>query len=118
MTLGRVLLAVIMIVAGVLHFVFPRGYARTIPASLPNPMMLVYVSGVFEMLGGAGLLVPLVSRAAAWGLVALYIAVFPANVNMAVNKIGFTAKPPSPYVLWGRLPLQAGLIYWAWLYTH
>jgi uncharacterized membrane protein len=117
-TTGRVLLAAIMVVAGVLHFIFPRGYARTVPSWLPNPAALVFVSGVAEVAGGVGLLVAPVARSAAWGLVALFVAVFPANVNMAVNKIGFTARPPSPWILWPRLPLQAALIYWAWLYTR
>ena len=77
--------------------------------------MLVYVSGFFEILGGIGLLVPATRRWAAWGLVALYVAVFPANVNMAVHRIGFDG--PS-WVLWARLPLQAVLIAWAWWFTR
>jgi uncharacterized membrane protein len=78
------------------------------------PRTLVAVSGFFEILGGVGLLVKRVQRAAAWGLVALFIAVFPANVNMAVNKI-FT---DNPWILWGRLPFQAVLIAWAWWFTR
>ncbi len=118
LSVGRCLLAAIMVVAGVLHFVFPKGYARTVPAWLPDATALVYISGVAEVAGGVGLLLAPVARAAAWGLVALFVAVFPANLNMAVNKIGFTAKAPSPWILWPRLPLQAALIYWAWLYTR
>jgi len=117
-TVGRVLLAAIMIFAGVMHFVRPKGFVRIVPAWLPNPLALVYISGVAEIAGGAGLFIPAVSRAAAWGLIALYIAVFPANVNMAINKIGFGRVPPNPWIIWGRLPLQIGLIYWAWLYTR
>ena len=107
-----------MTVAGMLHFLFPRGYARIVPKQLPSPKALVYLSGVAEIAGGVGLLVPPVSRAAAWGLIALFVAVFPANVYMAVNRIGFSSKPPPTWTLWARLPLQIPLIYWAWLYTR
>ncbi|MFZ4729507.1 MAG: hypothetical protein ACOYMQ_12745, partial [Pseudanabaena sp.] len=77
----------------------------------------VYISGVFEILGGVGLLVPSVSQAAAWGLIALFIAVFPANINMAGNRIQMDGIPDSDLLRWGRLPLQAVLIAWAWWYT-
>jgi uncharacterized membrane protein len=116
-TVGYALLAVLMVVAGVMHFVAPAAYARIVPRGLPAPRTLVFVSGVFEILGGIGLL-PQASRPwAAWGLIALFIAVFPANVNMAVNRIGFGRKPPPAWLLWARLPLQAVLIAWAYAYT-
>ena len=110
----RLLLAIMMIAAGVLHFAKPTSYARIVPSYLPSALALVYVSG-FEILGGIGLLVPATRRWAAWGLVALYVAVFPANVNMAVHRIGFDG--PS-WMLWARLPLQAVLIAWAWWFTR
>ena len=103
----RALLAVAMVAIGVLHFVAPAGFLRIVPAALPAPLMLVYVSGVFEVLGGVGLLVPRVRRAAGLGLVALYVAVFPANINMAMNHLsldGVHVLPSS--ALWGRLPFQ------------
>ncbi len=117
MTVWCILLAVLMIFAGVMHFVAPAGYVRIVPRWLPAPRALVVVSGVFEILGGLGLLVPAVRPWAAWGLVALFIAVFPANVNMAVNHIGFGRKPTPPWLLWARLPLQAVLIAWAYELT-
>jgi uncharacterized membrane protein len=102
-----------MTLAGSLHFLYPRAYARIVPASLPAPLTLVYVSGVAEILGGLGLLFPPTRALAAWGLVLLFIAIFPANVNMAVHRIGFTRTPPPAWLLWARLPLQAVLIAWA-----
>jgi uncharacterized membrane protein len=114
----RVILAVFMVTAGVLHWVTPDPFVKIVPSFLPYPLALVYISGVFEILGGAGLLIPFVSRAAAWGLIALFIAVFPANINMAVNRIHLDGIPDSPWLLWGRLPLQAVLIAWAWWYTR
>ena len=107
-----------MIFAGAMHFVAPKAYARIVPKFLPAPLALVYVSGVFEILGGAGLLVPATRVFAAWGLVALFVAVFPANVNMAVNGIPLGRRPMAPILLWLRLPLQALLIAWAWLYPR
>ena len=87
------------------------------PPQLPYPLGLVYLSGFYEILGGIGLLVPPVSQAAAWGLLALFIAVYPANINMAVNLIKIEHIPNSPWVHVVRLPLQAVLIAWAWWYT-
>ena len=57
------------------------------PPQLPYPLGLVYLSGFYEILGGIGLLVPPLSQPTAWGIIALFIAVYPANINMAINKI-------------------------------
>jgi uncharacterized membrane protein len=116
-TVGCISLAVLMVIAGAMHFVAPAAYVRIVPRSLPAPRALVLVSGVFEVLGGIGLLVPETRPVAAWGLIALFIAVFPANVNMAVNRIGFGRKPGPAWLLWARLPLQAVLIAWAYAFT-
>ncbi|MBW4697614.1 MAG: DoxX family membrane protein [Aphanocapsa lilacina HA4352-LM1] len=110
----RVLMSAFVIVAGTLHFLSPAPFIKIVPDYLPAPALLVYVSGFFEILGGIGLLIPPLRRAAAWGLVALFIAVFPANVNMAVNDIVLQGIPHIPLLYWLRLPLQAVLIAWAW----
>jgi uncharacterized membrane protein len=107
-----------MILAGVMHFVAPKGFIRIVPRWLPAPAALVAVSGIFEVLGGVGLLVPATQRLAAWGLIALYVAVFPANVNMAVNRIPLGRRPMATWMLWARLPLQLVLIAWAWWFTR
>lgn len=113
----RVILAVSIVVVGVLHFAVSEPFIKIMPPYLPYHLELVYLSGFFEILGGIGLLVSSVSRAAAWGLIALFIAVFPANINMAVNHIHIDGVPDSPLFQWVRLPLQAVLIAWAWWYT-
>ncbi|MBD2039792.1 DoxX family protein [Microcoleus sp. FACHB-672] len=113
----RVILAVALIVLGVLHFTVSEPFVRIMPPQLPYPLELVYLSGFFEILGAVGLLIPPVSRAAAWGIIALFIAVFPANINMAVNHIHIDGIPDSPWFQVVRLPLQAVLIAWAWWYT-
>ena len=102
-----------MTVAGVAHFRSPEVFVRIVPNYLPAPLALVYVSGVFEVLGGVGLLIPKLRRWAGWGLVLLYIAVFPANVYMATHGISMGDTPVAPWLLWARLPLQVVLILWA-----
>lgn len=114
----RVIHAVAIIVVGITHFIVPEQYARIVPPQLPYPFELVYISGFFEILGGIGLVIPFVSVAAAWGLIALYIAVFPANINMAVNSIPIDGIPHIPLLYWARLPFQAVLIAWAYWYTR
>ncbi len=104
--------AVFYIVAGSLHFAKPEPYLKIMPPYLPWHLALVYMSGVAEIAGGAGLLVPMVRRAAAWGLVAMLIAIFPANINMAMHPVESGAAALSPVLLWGRLPLQIVLIWW------
>lgn len=117
--LFRVILSVAIVIVGFIHFAVPEPFVKIMPPQLPAPLALVYISGFFEILGGIGLLVPRVSRAAAWGLIALFIAVFPANINMAVNHIKIETIPysDSPVFQAVRLPLQAVLIAWAWWYT-
>ncbi len=103
--IARVAAAVLYVSAGVMHFLFPAGYAKIIPPFFPAPLMLVYISGVAEIAGGLGLVIRKWQRMAAWGLVALLIAVFPANIYMA-------SQSPQLWILWARLPLQFLLIWW------
>jgi uncharacterized membrane protein len=116
---GRYLLVAVMVGAGVAHFTHGELFAAMVPAYLPWPMALVLVSGVFELVLGLGLLPVRTRRLAAYGLVALFIAVFPANIDMALHpEVGLVGAPdwlahPSPLALWLRLPLQLLLIYWA-----
>jgi uncharacterized membrane protein len=110
----RAMLGVSMVAVGLLHFVQPAGFVQIVPAWLPAPLLLVLVSGFFEVLGGAGLFVRRAHRLAAWGLIALYVAVFPANINMAVHGIQPDGMHLSPMILWLRLPFQALFIGVAW----
>ncbi|MBD2771906.1 DoxX family protein [Iningainema tapete] len=115
--LFRVILAVAIIIVGITHFTVADQYVKIVPPQLPNPLGLVYLSGFYEILGGIGLLVPPVSQAAAWGLIALFIAVYPSNINMAVNHIKIDHIPDSNLLQAIRLPFQAVFIAWAWWYT-
>jgi uncharacterized membrane protein len=104
-------LAAGMTIIGVLHFVAPAPFVSIVPSFLPAPYVLVIVSGFFEILGGVGLLVPRVRRAASFGLVALYLSVFPANINMVLHPELGQGLPL--WSLWARLPFQVLFIAWA-----
>jgi uncharacterized membrane protein len=107
----RVVLATFMAAIGIAHFVAPGPFVSIVPGFLPAPLALVFVSGFFEVLGAAGLLVPRARRAASVGLVLLYVAVFPANVNMVAHPELGQGIPL--WALWGRLPFQLLFIAWA-----
>ena len=107
-----VLAAVFYVLAGVLHFLKPEFYVRIVPPYIPWHREMVLISGFFEILGGLGLLFLPTRRLAGWGLVALLIAVFPANLYMATNPVEAGAASIAPAIRWGRLPLQALLIWW------
>ncbi len=104
----RVMAALAMIGVGIDHFVAPDFFVRIVPRVLvlfpAAPLLLVWVSGFFEALGGVGLLIPRVRRAAGIGLVLLYIAVFPANINMCLHPELGGSIPL--WALWLRLPFQ------------
>lgn len=112
----RVIFSVSLIIVGITHFLKPEQYARIVPPIFP-PFASVYISGLFEILGGIGLMIPVLNVAAAWGLIALFIAVFPANIYMALHNIKLEGIPQNQLLYWARLPLQAVLIAWAWWYT-
>jgi uncharacterized membrane protein len=116
--IGRVLLAILFLVAGALHFFIPQVYIRIMPPYLPWHAALVYISGVAEMLGGVGLMIPATRPAAAWGLVLLLLAVSPANVYMAMAHLPAPGIMGESWAQWLRIPLQLPLIYWAWIYTR
>jgi uncharacterized membrane protein len=107
-------LAISFLVSGTAHFLTTESFVKIVPPALPAPRTLVYVSGVFELLGAIGLLIPATRTAAAYGLIALLVAVFPANIYMAFAAEKFKAFAPA-WALWARLPLQFVLIWWAWL---
>ncbi len=113
----RVILAICIIIPGVLHFLIPEPFVKIVPEILPFPLALVYFTGIWEILAGIGLLIPSLSRGAAWSLVVLLIAVYPANINMAINNISLGEVSDSPWFHVIRLPLQFVLIAWAYWYT-
>ena len=112
--ISKYVLAIFMIGAGTMHFANPAFFLKIVPPYLPLHKELVLVSGIFEVLLGVLLLVPKTSRLAAWGIVALLIAVFPANIYLFQNQ---DLMPASPVVHLLRLPLQGVFILWAYWHT-
>jgi uncharacterized membrane protein len=98
--------------AGLMHFAIPRAYRRIMPPYIPAPRAMVYASGVAEVAGGAGLMLPRRRRAAGWWLIATLLAVFPANVHMALHPGEFPKVPGGSRALWARLPFQGVFIAW------
>lgn len=111
--MSRFLLAALFLVAGVGHFRSPEPFMAIMPPQLPFPRELVLISGACEIAGGVGVLVPRTRKWAAWGLVALLVAVFPANVYAVFHGMSFGDAPLPKWMLWARLPLQLPLIWWA-----
>lgn len=112
----RILLALFFIGAGVNHFIRIGFYLRMMPRYVPFPLAMVQISGVAELGLGLLLLIPRCAPLAAWGLIALLVAVFPANLQMALHPETFPEF--NPVTLWLRLPLQAVMIAWAYWYTR
>ena len=114
----RWLLTLFFVGGGVNHFLDPATYIAMMPDQLPAHEALVYISGVAEIAGGLGLILPATRRLAAWGLIALLVAVFPANLNMALNGLPLGSRELPAWALWGRLPLQLVFIAWAYWFTR
>lgn len=110
-----VLMALLYIAAGVNHFVNPEFYLRIMPPYLPLHEEAVFWSGVAEIVLGVGLLIPQTRVWSAWGIIALLIAVYPANIYSYTNLMG--TGDPKEMIALIRLPFQFLFIWWAWLYT-
>ena len=116
MKMGRVAMGCLYVLAGVGHFVATRVYMGILPDYLPAHRALVLISGVAEIAGGVGVLVPQTRRVAAWGIIVLLVAVMPANVWMVQHPERYPGIPL--WAMWLRLPLQLPLVWWAWRYTR
>jgi uncharacterized membrane protein len=112
--LARTAFGLLFVLAGTFHFLFPAYYRAVVPPYLPIPDVLVAVSGVAEIAGGVGLLLPRWRPAAGVGLVLLLVAVLPANVEMLRQARHRGVAAPLEALLWLRLPFQAVLMWLTW----
>ena len=110
----RRLFGFFFIFAGAMHFARPRWYLAMMPDYLPAHEELVHVSGAAEIAGGLGTLIPATRKAGSWWSIATLIAVFPANLHMAINPERYKQVPGGRPALYARLPVQALFILWAW----
>lgn len=108
-------MALLYLLAGINHFWHPRIYERIVPSYLPAHLTLVYISGICEILFALLLLPERTRSLAAWLIIALLIAVFPANIQMTVDY--YRRHSPYTWLTILRLPLQLLLIAWAWQFT-
>jgi uncharacterized membrane protein len=112
-------MAAFYVVAGLNHFRDPAFYLPMMPPYLPWHHELVWLSGAAEVGLGLALLVPALRRVAAWGVIALLVAVFPANLHVALANVPIGGRAEGLGIWnWVRLPFQALLIAWAWVYTR
>ena len=110
----RYAMGAVYVVAGVLHFLAPASFERVVPSSLPRPRALVYVSGVAEVALGVGVWFERTRRPSVWGIGALLVAVFPANVYTVTDDVTGVARA----IAWARLPFQGVLVLWAWWHSR
>ena len=114
-------MAAFYIYAGFNHLINPEFYLAIMPPNLPEPEWLNVISGLAEIVLGVYLLEPRTRVLAAWGIIALLIAVFPANLHVAMQNVGVPSGEPgtgNAVAGWVRLPFQALFIVWAWWYTR
>lgn len=116
MKIGRLLLGLAYVGAGVGHLSLQKLGAAIVPDYLPAHRELVVLSGAAAIVGGVGVLMPVTRRPAAWGLVAWLLAVYPANIWMAQHPERY--RPIPEWMFLARLPFQLPMIWWAWLYTR
>jgi len=109
-------LSVFFVYFGIDHFINPDFYLSIMPPAFPLHAEAVYISGFFEILGGICVLIPSLRKLAGWGLIALLVSVYPANIYMAINPEAFPEI--SIGLLYFRLPLQFLFIYWAYSITR
>lgn len=113
---GVYIMGILYVLAGANHFIHEPFYTKMLSGMLPWPVQLVYISGVAEILLGLGLLLPATRSISAIGIVLLLIAVFPANINMALHANNWSSL--APVGLYLRLPIQLLLIWWAYSYFN
>jgi uncharacterized membrane protein len=111
---ARIATGIFLIFTGLSHFLIPSVFMKMMPPVFPAPLFLIYLSGVFEILGGIGLILSRTKKAAAIGLILLLVAVFPANIYVAVNNVQLGGFMNEEIYQWLRLPMQLVLIWWVW----
>lgn len=122
MTTSQRALAAFFSFTGIMHFVIPKTYEAIVPDYVPmSPEAAVFHSGWAEVAGGIAVIAPQTRGLARWWLIGILLAVFPANVHMAMSPDevrGLDLKKVPRWSLWARLPLQVAAIVWVWRATE
>ncbi len=111
---GRAAMSVLLLLTGSSHFFMTDELAAMLPSAVPIRTEIIYATGVLELLAAVGLLVPTTSRLTSWCLIAFFVAVLPANIYAALNRVGVGGHGPA--YLWFRVPLQLFFIGWIWYF--
>jgi uncharacterized membrane protein len=111
-TIPIIIISLFFTIGGIAHFILIDKFISIMPSYLAYPKELVIISGIFELLGAAGILIPQTRKFAGYGLIALIVAVYPANINMALHAQQFPMAPE--WILWSRLPLQFFFVWFVW----
>ena len=114
--ISLLIMAILYVMAGINHFIHPETYLKIMPSWLPYQLFLVYLSGIIEIVLGLLLIPNSTRKLAVWGIIALLIAVFPANIQMAVDY--YQSNNPYLWLAILRLPIQIILIWWAYSYRN
>jgi uncharacterized membrane protein len=115
---GRAALGAMFLFTGVSHFVLTDEMAAMVPPVLPAPSALIYLTGALQLAAAVALLVSWRPRLVGWAVVAMLVALLPANVYAAVAGVGMGGHTAGPRYLWFRVPLQLLFIWWAWFFTR
>ncbi|MEO9887742.1 MAG: hypothetical protein ABJR05_17075 [Balneola sp.] len=110
--LSSIIIGLLFIAIGIYHFVNPTFFVKIVPDYIPNHKAMVFWSGVAEVVGGIGIMIPQTKTYAGWGLILLLIAVFPANIDMFIKAYQKHGMTTYTWLTLLRLPLQFILIYW------
>lgn len=110
------IMAALYVLAGANHFISPAFYRPLMPPYIPAHNLMIVLSGIAEIVLGAALFFPATRRLAAWGVIALLIAVFPVHIYMFQERETIFSRIPVLLII-ARIPLQFVLMWWAWLYT-
>ena len=113
---GRAAMSAMLLLTGSSHVVMTDAMVAMLPSFVPMRAEIVYLTGVLEILAAIGLLVPSASRFTGWCLIAFFVAVLPANVYSALNRVGLGEHGPA--YLWFRVPLQLLFIGWIWYFIR
>jgi uncharacterized membrane protein len=113
---GLIAQSLLYVGSGINHFAHADFYLKIMPDHYAHPDALVQLSGVFEILGGLGLLLPFTRRFSAAGIMAMLVVFFDVHIFMLTHASRFAGVPL--WALWVRIPLQFALIWWAWLYAR
>ncbi|MBT1702907.1 DoxX family protein [Chryseosolibacter indicus] len=118
---GRIAMAVMLILTGVSHFIFTKGMSLMLPQFLPKRELIVWLTGVLEILGAIGLLVSKTQRLTSILIIIFFVSILPSNIYASLHHVNYqtaTFDGKGPEYLWIRIPMQIVFILWVWYFGY